>query len=438
MMTKTAVSHAGEGSSIATLSPREPAPSPSKILILNQAFYPDVASTAQHAADLAEALADRGHRVSAIASSRCYDNPEKRYTSRERWRNVDIHRVWSSGFGKKARWRRAADFLSFLVLCTWRLLLFPKQDVVIALTSPPLISFLAALFVKVRGGKLVFWTMDLNPDEAIAAGWLKPDSLPARTFGWMLRYSIKASERLIALDRFMADLLVLKGASRQRIDVLPPWSHNSAVSFDPEGRAEFRAAHGMQSKFVVMYSGNHSPCHPVTTLLHAARELSGRTDIMFAFIGGGSEWKTVQRFAETERLGNIICLPYQPLDVLSSSLSAADLHSVIMGDPFVGIVHPCKIYNILTLGTPVLYVGPARSHIGDLAQRDFSWLYGARHGDVKTVVESILDAASRKALSIGEEMQTGARFAQETLVAEHVACVENCVPISSRLRARAS
>jgi hypothetical protein len=44
-----------------------------KILILNQAFYPDVVSTAQHATDLALALTDAGHEVTVICGRRAYD-----------------------------------------------------------------------------------------------------------------------------------------------------------------------------------------------------------------------------------------------------------------------------------------------------------------------------------------------------------------------------
>ena len=66
---------------------------------------------------------------------------------------------------------------------------------------------------------------------------------------------------------------------------------------------------------------------------------------------------------------NVKCLPYQPLSELSSSLSAADLHVVVMGDEFVGIVHPCKVYNILAVGAPVLYIGPEPSHVTDIASQ---------------------------------------------------------------------
>jgi hypothetical protein len=66
------------------------------------------------------------------------------------------------------------------------------------------------------------------------------------------------------------------------------------VRYDVDERERFRKAHGLDGKFVVMYSGNHSPCHPLTTLLEAARLLEPRRDIAFCFVGGGRSG-TVQR-----------------------------------------------------------------------------------------------------------------------------------------------
>ena len=39
-----------------------------KFLLLNQTFYPDVVSTAQHLADLAVGLVERGHEVTVVAT----------------------------------------------------------------------------------------------------------------------------------------------------------------------------------------------------------------------------------------------------------------------------------------------------------------------------------------------------------------------------------
>lgn len=366
-----------------------------KFLILNQAFYPDIVSTGQHACDLACELSAQGHSVTVISSSRAYDDPRKRFPPRERWNGIDIIRVPSTGFGKRAKWRRAVDFGSYMAACFMRLVFLKRHDVVIALTSPPLISFLGALFTTLRGGKFVFWVMDMNPDEAIAAGWLRADSITARVLQWMLRFGMKRADLLVALDRFMAQRIERKGIDAAKIRVIAPWLYENEVQFDEEGRKAFRKEHGLENKFVVMYSGNHSPCHPLDTLLQAAEKLANNQQVKFCFVGGGSEFARVQRFAQEKYLSNILCLPYQPFSKLRASLSSADLHVVVMGEPFRGIVHPCKIYNILAIGTPFLYIGPAQSHVGDIL-RVFPKLPGfqAEHGDTDAVVAHVVHSAT--------------------------------------------
>ncbi|HVF23665.1 MAG TPA: glycosyltransferase family 4 protein [Pyrinomonadaceae bacterium] len=361
-----------------------------KFLLLNQCFYPDVVATAQHLTDLAAELSARGHDVTVIASDRGYDDPQARFPRRESWRNIRIIRIPSLSLGKSSRWQRALNFASFMIVCALRLLVTRRFDVVVALTSPPLISFLGALFVRFKGGKFCFWVMDLNPDEAIAAGWLNARSIPARALKWMLRYSLGHAEQTIVLDRFMRQRVIAKGAAPERVVIIPPGSIDDAVKFSLEGREAFRREHGLTDRFVVMYAGNHSPCHPLETLLDAALKLKTREDVAFCFVGGGSEHGKVKQFAITHELSNVKCLPYQPLNELSNSLSAADLHVVVMGDEFVGIVHPSKIYNIMAVGAPVLYVGPASSHITDIATQNGGRSFLHRHGDVAGVVASVV------------------------------------------------
>jgi len=375
-----------------------------RVLILNQAFYPDVVSTAQHASDLAAELAARGHDVRVIASRRAYDNPEVLFPKRESWRGVTIERVPCLGLGKKARWRRAASFASYFLTCSLALALAPRCDAIVALTSPPLISVLAAFFARIRGSRFVFWVMDLNPDEALAAGWLRERSWTARCLERLLRYSLVRADRIVVLDRFAEERIAAKRVPSHRIHVIPPWSHDRVVKYDRPGREAFRAEHGLEGKFVVMYSGNHSPCHPLDTLLEAVAQLARRPEIAFCFVGGGSEFGKVCAFARARGLTSVVCLPYQPIERLSSSLSAADLQVVVMGDPFVGIVHPCKVYNILGLGSPVLYIGPSPSHITEaLSACPPTHAFLRRHGDVSGVVASILASfrAQRSALQSG-------------------------------------
>ena len=395
------------------------------VLLLNQCFHPDLMATGQYLSQLAVGLVERGHGVTVVTSDRGYDDPSIRFPRRETWQGVRIIRIPSFSFGKETKLRRALNFGSFLTICAWRLLFLRRFDVVVALTSPPLISLLGALFVRLKGGRFCFWVMDLNPDEAIAAGWLKEDSFTASLLQRLLKYSLRHASEIIVLDRFMKQRILAKGIDQRHVTIIPPWSQEDSVRFDDEGRQAFRARHGLSEKFVVMYSGNHSPCHPLDTLLEAARRLDDR--FVFCFVGGGSEQAKVKGFGERHGLNNVKCLPYQPLNEISGSLSAADLHVVVMGDNFAGIVHPCKIYNVMTIGVPVLYIGPAASHVADLAaQSNSDQFYLTRHGEEDVIVDSILQAASRKMTRSREALrQESAGFAKQLLLPQMIRLIES-------------
>lgn len=397
-----------------------------RCLLINQTFHPDVMATGQYLSEVAVRLAERGHAVMVVTGRRAYDQPNERFPAKEIWRGVTIHRVASTGLGKKAKWRRAADFASFIVTCCWKLLFLRRPDVVVALTTPPLISFIGAAYARLRGARFVYWVMDLNPDEAIAAGWLEANSPAGRVLKWMSRYSFRNAARIIALDRFMQARIEACGTPPEKIRVVPPWSHDDNVHFDAGGRAAFRAARKLTEKFVVMYSGNHSPCHPLDTLLAAAKALADDPRYVFLFVGGGSEFKRVQQFAAEHQLTNIQCETYRPLAELSASLSAADLHVVVMGNAFVGIVHPCKIYNMLGVAAPVLYIGPESSHVSDLMGKLDAPVFFARcdHGEPAKVVEAIRTAAAQPARATDAVSQITREFSQPALLPRLLSVIE--------------
>lgn len=400
-----------------------------RILILNEYFYPEVAATAQHSTDLAVALAEEGHSVRVVAGQRGYSDSRGPLPREENWKGIHICRVPSLGLGKTARWQRAVHFASFLVACAWQLLWLESQDAVIAMTTPPLFSFIGAVFTRIKGGLLYVWMMDLNPDEAVAAGWLAPGGVAHRFLEALLRFSLQEASRIVVLDHFMQQRIVAKGVAAEAVVVLPPWSHDGQVQYDPERREAFRRKHGLEGKFVVMYSGNHSPCHPLDTLLQAADRIQQKPPsgmpIVFAFVGGGSELAKVKKFVRERDLKNVVCLPYQPLEELGGSLSAADLHVVVMGNPFVGIVHPCKIYNILRLGLPFLYIGPPESHVTEMLPSDAAgkWAHLYRHENAEGIAKCIERSTQAGLRRFEEEMSLARRFAADSLLPRMMASV---------------
>jgi glycosyltransferase involved in cell wall biosynthesis len=190
---------------------------------------------------------------------------------------------------------------------------------------------------------------------------------------------------------------------------MPPWPHEDVLGSLDHAANPFRSRHGLEGKFVVMYSGNHSPANPITTVLDAADRLRNDERLVFLFIGGGAGKKEVEeRIARGAR--NIRSLPYQPLAELKYSLSAADLHVVSMGDDVVGIVHPCKVYGAMAVSRPILLLGPDPCHVSDLIVQHRIGR-NVRHGDVEGCSRAIRELAGAPA----EELAVMGRRAAEVI-----------------------
>ncbi len=362
------------------------------ILIISQVYVPDSPAVGQHFHDAAAALAKRGHRVRVITSARGYDDPTIKFPARETRDGVEIRRMPLSSFGKASIPMRILAQLLFLVQAITHGLFTPRLACLFVSTSPPMCAAGALVIRALRRVPLKYWVMDVNPDQVIELGKMKPGSLPVRLMLAFQRAVLKRADDVVVLDRFMGDRINKMRDVSGKLHVIPPWAHDDVLEPIAHEANPFRKDYALENKFVVMYSGNHGFSTPVTTILDAAVKLKDRDDIVFAFIGGGVGKDDVRRTIATHNPGNILDLPYQPLDKIKYSLSAADLHVVTVGPQVVGVVHPCKVYGAMAVARPILLVAPDPCHASDiLKDHEIGW--HVNHADVDATVAAIEQAA---------------------------------------------
>jgi hypothetical protein len=361
----------------------------------------------------------RGWRVIVFTADRGYDDPTMRYSRRENYRGVDVRRLPFASFGKKSILTRAIGTASFMLQAIVRGATTMNLAGVFFSTSPPLIGFAATIVKIFRTVPIAYWAMDLNPDQLIALGKLHRDDAAAAFLESTNRMILKNSSLVIALDRFMAKRLRARLKMDEKLVIIPPWPHETFVDPVPHETNPFRKRHNLVGKFVIMYSGNHSPSNPLDTLLRAAKHFRDDPILRFLFVGGGIGKTDVEKFIADERLTNCITLPYQPLEELRYSLSAADVHVVSLGEKMVGIIHPCKVYGAMAVAKPVLFFGPKPSHISDLLEQHNFGIH-VSHGDDRKAISAInyLRQLPRSELdSMGQEAQRvlGETLSQELL-----------------------
>jgi colanic acid biosynthesis glycosyl transferase WcaI len=326
-----------------------------KILLLNQFFWPDSAATSQLLTDLARGLEKHGHQVYAVCAEGAYaikdlsDPPP-----------VEIHRVKTAPF-VRGPLGRVLSYASFFLTAAVRGLMLPKPDLVITLTTPPLLSLIGSLIKIFRGSRHFIWEMDVYPDVAVDLQYFKSNSLLARVTGFLSDSSRHKADGILALGSCMRERLLNRGIAGNKIHIAENWADGRLIRPLP------RPAENTALTF--LYSGNLGLAHDVNTLFEAMKHFKHDARFRFVFAGGGSLRKKLEISCREEQISTAEFRPYSTRASLSQSLASGDIGLVTQRESCLGSVVPSKVYGLLAAARPILYIGPAASTVGEMIQR---------------------------------------------------------------------
>lgn len=380
-----------------------------RLTLVNQFYAPDISPTAQLAASLASHRAGLGDDVTVITGRAGYLEGLSAGRPDGTQPNLRIRRVWTPDLGKSALWRRLLGYLSFFVGAAVRLVALPRQDVVITMTTPPLIVTTAVLHKLLhRRARLVLWSMDCYPDAAERFDELKVGGWLSRVQRAVNRWAFARIDAVVGLDGAMVELLRSQYAAspgHPELTVIPNWERlelfpsTSAVAPWPGYE---RLAIG--DRTVVVYLGNIGVGHRFDTIVEAAAALAD--EALFLFVGGGARLVELEAAVQARGLGNVVLHGYVPKEETPGVMAGAHGALITLDDRSLGVMSPSKLHANLAAGLPILYVGPAGSNVDEAIHR-FGCGTSLRHGDVAGLVAAV------RRLRGGEAVRTRAREAFE-------------------------
>ena len=337
-----------------------------RVLFINQFYYPDSGATAQLLTDLAEYMAARGTEVSVLAGRRLYRDSGAALPRREKVNGVEVFRVGSTGFGRRGFRGRLADYLSFYVCAFVRAVFLPRPDVIVALSTPPMIQCLGVLLKRIKGCRLVAWTMDVYPEAAVALGALPRRSAITRVLRALGGLAVRDADAVIALSDAMASRLEANGAHPDAVHTVHNWADGRAILPIAPRANPFRRGLEADGKLIVEYSGNMGLGHSFETVLKSTKRLAGDSGYRFLFIGDGPGLDRIISYKKKHGLANVDHLPCQPRGRLAYTLSAGDVHLITLRHGLEGLLVPSKLYGIMAAGRPVIFLGPEQSEVAQV------------------------------------------------------------------------
>jgi glycosyltransferase involved in cell wall biosynthesis len=362
-----------------------------RLIFLNRFFYPDHSATSQILSDLAFHLASLDRDVHVITSQQLYDAPRANLARQESVRNVQIHRVPTTAFGRAALWGRGFDYASYYA-SMWRCArsIASPGDVLIAKTDPPLTSVVALRVAQRANTKLVNWLQDIYPEVATERGVPFMRGSVGRSLGHLRDQSLKRAQANVVVGRLMAERVKSFGAPPEHVHVIPNWADDDNLCPVAHADNPLRREWGLEGSFVIGYSGNLGRAHEFETVLSGAERLRAHPHIIFLFIGGGHHFDQLAQAVRERGLQQMFrFIPYQTQEMLRYSLSVPDVLLVSLRPGLEGLIVPSKIYGIAAVGRPIISVTAREGETANLVRKHTCGLV-VEPGDGASLAEALV------------------------------------------------
>ncbi len=325
-----------------------------KLAVIQFYFYPDISAVSQLLGDLLQELISSGNYDITVycGKSQYARMDDLRGTNLS---SINIKRFFTFNFGKKSFVTRVIDYVLYYFSVFFMLFLKNESDIVISMTSPPLISFFVSMALRFKRQPLIYYIQDLFPEILFDMKYLSNPWI-IRKMQMFNRMALNKSARVITIGKYMRN----KIKSLYRIDPgkileINNWTKDVDYSVPEEKR-----------DFLIMYSGNMGVAHDFSLLGDIIEALKPIKGLRYEFIGEGNKKETVKKIFKISGESRVVFSGYSSRKKHSENLKKADLFIVSQSKNVVGDLLPSKIYSYTASGRPIIFLGPKNSEIGEM------------------------------------------------------------------------
>jgi colanic acid biosynthesis glycosyl transferase WcaI len=369
------------------------------VWILSELYYPEDSGSGYYTTKIAEAIAVR-HCVRVLTVQPTHSARGTKAPTNEVLNNVHIHRCLATTLNKNILIFHLLNLLTISVSLFFNALRrIHKDDIVLVITNPPTLPFVAYVACKLRRAKLILRIEDVYPEVLVAAGLVKANSALVKVFNRINRRLYKRADHIILLGREMLRLVQTKnGNGAVHATLITHWADSDQITPLPRENNALLRDLGLLYKFVIQYSGNMGRTHDLASLIQCAKILESENDIHFLFIGSGAKERWLRKTVTEIGLKNVTILPPQSRSDLILSLNACDMAVISFVNGMAGVSVPSRMYNIMSAGKPILAVSDRESELSRvILEENIGWI--VRPESPGLIAEAIMEAnADRKLL----------------------------------------
>ena len=330
---------------------------------------------------LARELADRGHEVTFLYCSSNLTPHGDLSADRSRLEVIGV----STGatFDKYAVGKRIVHEIRYGIASAR---LQRRRGCMVVLSSNVPVLALLVMRCLAPSVRQVLWLQDIQAGLVGMALQGRARRL-AHLFSLLERRVVSGADAVVAIAPSMINHLAAWGLAADTTTVIENWAPLDELPQRPRDN-EWSRRHGLDDKFVFLYSGTLGIKHRPELLVQLCREFADVDDVRIVAVsqGRGADWLADEK--ERCGLNNLLLLPYQPFADLPEVLASADVLLAILEQEAGSFSIPSKVLSYLCAGRPILASLPPenssaeliadRARAGLVSTTDTDFLLGAR------------------------------------------------------------
>lgn len=348
-----------------------------RCLVVSPVYPPEPVVSSQTTAQVAEAMAGRGHAVTVLTAfpSRPAGKLYAGYSRRPFRRQVEpngivVVRCFSLLSSESRMVSRFLENVSFGMTSGWMALTSRRPDVIYANTWPILATGMLTLVARLRRIPLVINVQDVYPESLVSQKRVGPDSWLVRLFRSIDRFIARSCHDVMVISESFATIYRGdRGVAPGRLHVVPNWVDGRSVSPDADRSRRYRSErHLPTDTFLVVYGGNVGVAAGVEAVVEAVGSLGDLPQLRLLIAGDGSSLAACRELAD--RIGGDRVLFHAPylLEENSMILAAADILVLpTHGGQSMASV-PSKLLAYMLAGRPIIAVALAGSDLAEMIE----------------------------------------------------------------------
>jgi glycosyltransferase involved in cell wall biosynthesis len=222
---------------------------------------------------------------------------------------------------------------------------------------------------------------DVFPENAVAASALKADSFLYKFSLAFFNFSYRQADSLICLGKDMAERFIAKGIESSKISIIQNWADHNNIKPEPaiDRNAYFNM--NLDGKIVLEFAGNIGRVHGLEEFIKLFRQ-AANPSLVLIIIGDGAHKKILERYVQSNHIENVFFFDSKPRGEQQTFLNSCDIGLVTLSEGMYGLGIPSKVYNIMSAGKAVFYIGDVGSEIDNYVQQnDIGWSFSWKDGE---------------------------------------------------------